>query len=264
MLAKVVARGLALIVMVGVVVSSAVPASADPDSNFDIDHELIPVASTEQQVVDDSTVAAPTTSNAPPTVGPATLTAEADPGPPVDNGVVASAPPATTKTPDGWTLTVSAKDETQLPIAPLTTALSSRAYVVGGTFTASLKGAGETPKGVLEVGYQIGCGVLANQVGLNGSVGAAPGFIPQALIPFVIGGYAAGSVSVDLAPGTVTAVSVYKQDYTSTDPWVKVDNVQIGVDTCVGQSFIRSYAKLTKVNKDGAVVLSWYGVTKNF
>jgi hypothetical protein len=265
MLAKVVARGLALIVMVGVVFSGAVPASADPESDFDIDHQLIPVASSGQQVVDDNTVNASTTPvGSAAVVGPTTLAAEADAGPSVDNGIVASAPPVTTKTPDGWTLTVSAKDETQLPIPPLTTALSSRAYAVGGTFTASLKGAGETPKGVLEVGYQIGCGILANEVGLNGSVGAAPGFVPAAVIPFIVGAYAAGSVSVNLAPGTVTAVSVYKQDYTSTDPWVKVDNVQIGVDTCVGQSFIRSYAKLSKVNKDGAVVLSWYGVTKSF
>src|SRR5271166_4545387 len=52
--------------------------------------------------------------------------------PPVDDGRVPSAEPATTKTPDGWTLTVSSKDETQLPVAPLTTAVSTREYLVGG------------------------------------------------------------------------------------------------------------------------------------
>ena len=46
--------------------------------------------------------------------------------------------------PDGWVLTVVAKDETQLPVAPLTTATSSREYLVGGTFTGTVTGA-ETP-----------------------------------------------------------------------------------------------------------------------
>ena len=38
--------------------------------------------------------------------------------------------PGIAKTPDGWTLTVAAKDETQLPMAPLTTAVSSREWLV--------------------------------------------------------------------------------------------------------------------------------------
>ena len=38
--------------------------------------------------------------------------------PPADDGRVPSAAPAITKTPDGWTLTLSSKDETQLPVAP--------------------------------------------------------------------------------------------------------------------------------------------------
>ena len=48
-----------------------------------------------------------------------------------------------TETPDGWQLTLSAKDETQGPIPPLTTALSSREYVVGGTYIGSLRGPDE-------------------------------------------------------------------------------------------------------------------------
>jgi hypothetical protein len=49
-----------------------------------------------------------------------------DAGPPPDTGVVASADPGVVTSPDGWTLTVVATNETQLPIAPLTTAVSSR------------------------------------------------------------------------------------------------------------------------------------------
>ena len=52
-----------------------------------------------------------------------------DAGPPPDNGIVASSEPGTVTTPDGWTLTVVASNETQLPVAPLTTALSSREYL---------------------------------------------------------------------------------------------------------------------------------------
>lgn len=43
---------------------------------------------------------------------------------------VASSPSGYLKTPDGWELTAGAKDETQVAVAPLTTALTSREYVV--------------------------------------------------------------------------------------------------------------------------------------
>ena len=96
-----------------------------------------------------------------------------DPGPPPDTGVVASSDPAVVTSPDGWVLTVAAKDETQLPIAPLTTAVSSREYLVGGTFTGTVTGGGKTTLsgGVLEAGYQIGCGIELGQVRLIGQAG---------------------------------------------------------------------------------------------
>ena len=63
--------------------------------------------------------------------------AQADPGAaPIDHAAdviapgaqatIDSAPAATTVAPDGWTLTVGAKDEVLRNVAPLTTALSSR------------------------------------------------------------------------------------------------------------------------------------------
>jgi hypothetical protein len=58
--------------------------------------------------------------------------------PPGDDGQVASAAPATTTTPDGWVLTVTATDESQSPAAALTTASTSRDSIVGGTFHGSL------------------------------------------------------------------------------------------------------------------------------
>ncbi len=96
-----------------------------------------------------------------------------DPGPPPDNGVVASADPGIVTTPDGWVLTVAATNETELPVAPLTTAVSSREYLVGGTFTGTVGGHGSTSLngGVLEAGYQIGCGIELGQIRLIGQIG---------------------------------------------------------------------------------------------
>ena len=123
----------------------------------------------------------------PPPADPAQPVGDAAPPPP-DTGVVASEVPGIANTPDGWTLEVSAKDETQLAISPLTTALSSREYLVGGTFTGVVKGSGSTKLsgGVLEAGYQIGCGISLNTVKLNGSVGlgittTALGAVPTGL-----------------------------------------------------------------------------------
>ena len=101
-----------------------------------------------------------------------------DAGPPPDNGAVASAEPGVVTTPDGWTLTVVATNETQLPIAPLTTAVSSREYLVGGTFTGTVTGGGKTSLngGVLEAGYQIGCGIELGQVRLIGQAGVQLNF----------------------------------------------------------------------------------------
>src|ERR1700759_2895581 len=90
-------------------------------------------------------------------------------GPPPDNGVVPSGPPGIAHASDGRTLTVVAKDETQLPVAPLTTSLSSRDWLVGATFTGS--GMGSAKGGSFEVGYQIGCAIEMDKIKLNGSIG---------------------------------------------------------------------------------------------
>jgi len=58
---------------------------------------------------------------------------------------VASSPPATSSL-DGITLTISAKNEIQQVVAPLTTAISTREYAVGGLFNESITGsAAATP-----------------------------------------------------------------------------------------------------------------------
>lgn len=198
------------------------------------------------------------------------------PPPPVDEGHVESTPPAVTETPDGWQLTLSAKDETQAPIPPLTTALSSREYVVGGTYSGSLTGPddGEETGGTLEVGYEIGCGIdmsTSNGVSLTGTAGINPSIglfgtdfispFPDGLVPG-LGGNIGGGITVGLKPGLVNIIPVTKKEYMGSEPWVMVSNFRVKIDGCVGESFIRSYAFLTRSTQQSEAVLAWYGVTK--
>ena len=201
--------------------------------------------------------------------------AAAEAAPPVDDGKVASTPPITDKSPDGWIMTVGGKDEVQRAVAPLTTAISTREYQVSGVFTGSLKGpSGGPAKGVLEVGYQIGCGIemtTGNGVLLSGNAGGAAGLgilvaptgvLRDAEIPS-LGANIGGGVAVSLKPGLVNIVPVTKKTFVGTAPWVGIHNFKIKIDGCVGESFIRSYATLAKSTDDGDGILSWYGVTKN-
>ena len=188
-----------------------------------------------------------------------------DPGPPPDNGVVASAPPGVVTSPDGWVLTVVAKDETQLPIAPLTTAVSSREYLVGGTFTGTVTGGGKTTLsgGSLEAGYQIGCGIELGQVRLIGQAGIGLGAVtPTALLPTSISFPLSGTIEIHPKPGTVSTVTVDKKTFKAAPARVTLKDTHIKVDGCVGQSFIRSYATLTSSTTDTDDVVAYYGVTK--
>lgn len=199
-----------------------------------------------------------------------------DAAPPAPDGRVESTPPATTTTPDGWTLEISAKDETQLAIAPLTTAISSREYEVGGTYSGSLTGPddGEAPGGTFEVGYQIGCGIdmsTSNGVSLTGTAGLNPSIgivgtdivspLPEGIIPG-LGANIGGGVTVGLKPGIINTVPVTKKNFKGADPWVMVSKFRVKIDGCVGESFIRSYAFLTRSTEASDAVIAWYGVTK--
>jgi MspA len=185
----------------------------------------------------------------------------ADPGPPPDNGVVPSAEPGIATTPDGRTLTVSAKDETELPVAPLTTAVSSREYLVGGTFTGSIKGSGSSALtgGTLEAGYQIGCGITAGKVKPRFTVVVSPSLSMTGLS---VAATVTGLVEVELKPGSVTAVQVDKKTFQGTDPRIIIGDFRIKVDGCEGQSFLRSYATLTSSTDNTDDVVSYLGVTK--
>ena len=195
---------------------------------------------------------------------------------PLPDGAVVSPPAQTSTTPDGWTLTLVAKDETQVASAPLTTALSSREYVVGGTFNGSLvgpSGDGE-PGGTIEVGYQIGCGIdmstsngvsLTGTAGLNSSIGVigtdvvSP--LPEGILPG-LGANIGGGVTVGLKPGIINVVPVTKKEFEGSEPWVMISNFHVKIDGCVGQSFLRSYAFLTRSTKTSDAIVAYYGETK--
>ena len=185
----------------------------------------------------------------------------ANAGPPPPNGAVASAEPGVVTTPDGWTLTVSAKSETQLPVPPLTTALSSREYLVGGTFTGSVTGKGNTKLtgGTLEAGYQIGCGIGLEKIELDASLGLGGTFNATGLSSVTVP--LTGIMEVELQPGTVTTVPVDKKVFKSGDPRVSITSFHVRIDGCVGQSFLRSYATLTSTTDNTADVVSYTGVT---
>lgn len=201
---------------------------------------------------------------------PSPAPASPDAAAPVD-GRVPSSPPATITTPDGWTLALGAKDEMQVPVAPLTTAISSREYVSSGIFVASLNGP-EPPKGSLEVGFQIGCGIdmsTSNGVTMGGNAGVAPGVTPTfdvtgtlpPVLPFVTTPVN-GLMTVGLKPGLIIVVPVVKKQFKGPNPWVMISNFHVKIDGCVAQSYIRSYATLTRVTDQSDVVLSYIGTTK--
>lgn len=196
-----------------------------------------------------------------------------DPGPLPDDGVVASAEPGVVTTPDGWVLTVVASNETELPVAPLTTAASSREYLVGGTFSGTVTGKGKTKLsgGTLEAGYQIGCGIELGQLRLIGqagvTVGAAfPGANTGALTGLGVASVQfplSGTIEIHPKPGTVSTVTVDKKSFKAAPVRVTLKDTHVKVDGCVGQSFLRSYATLTSSTTDTDDVVAYYGITKS-
>jgi hypothetical protein len=194
-----------------------------------------------------------------------------DPAVPVTNatnplppeGAVPSGPPGILDTPDGWHLEVVGSNETQLPVAPLTTAISSREYLIAGTFVGKISGGGKTKLtgGSLEAGEQIGCGIISDETEIN--PGAS--FTPSINLPFTKaqGGFGVSlQGKVYLKPGTVTTVAIDKKSFKGTTTRITITGVRIKTDQCAGQSFIRSYATLTSSTDNTDDVITYLGVTK--
>lgn len=242
--------------------------SPDERPHTPMSHRLVAAAAGIFLVLGSAPLALADPADPPPPPGAAEVVpvANATPPAPVDTGAVASEVPGIAKTLDGRTITVSAKNETQLPVQPLTTSLAARDWMVGGTFTGNTTGS--VGGGTLEVGYQIGCGVEMDKIKLNGALtgilgntnfgGAGVILPPSASIQ------AAGQFEVEPRPGTVTNVTVDKKTFKGTSVRVTARDIHIKVDNCVGASSLRSYAILTSSNTDDDDIVAYYGVTKVF
>jgi hypothetical protein len=198
----------------------------------------------------------------PPPPDPAVVPVNAtNPLPP--EGGVPSGPPGVLDTPDGWHLEVIGANETQLPVAPLTTAISSREYLIAGTFTGKITGGGKTKLtgGSIEAGEQIGCGIISDETEINPGASLTPGLSAIGL-PSVSAGISLQG-KVYLKPGTVTTVAIDKKAFKGTSTRITITGVRVKTDQCAGQSFIRSYATLTSSTDNTDDVITYLGVTKS-
>ena len=193
---------------------------------------------------------------------------DAAPPPGGPAGPVPSGPPGVLTTPDGWVLNVVGSKESMEPVAALTGAPTSREYIVDGQFDGSVTGAGG-PKltgGSLEAGYQIGCGIIQDDIESISSAGLTIGaglpIVSGTLFPITVTPSISEQIKIDLKPGTVNIVPVDKKSFKGTKPRINITGFRIKIDGCAGQSFIRSYATLTSSTDNTDDVITYLGVTK--
>nr|WP_238994719.1 MspA family porin [Mycolicibacterium chubuense] len=182
-----------------------------------------------------------------------------------DIGAVPSAAPGVLNTPDGRVVTVAGSNETLRPVAPLTTAVSSREYLVGGTFTVKVSGSGTTAPtgGSLDAGIQIGCGIIADETEVNPSAGLAPGIgIPLTRSNSTLGASLGLQGKVYLKPGQVNVISLSKKSFEGGEARVTFTDIRAKIDQCAGQSFIRTFATATSSTANSEDIITYLGVTK--
>ena len=63
-------------------------------------------------------------------------------------------------------------------------------------------------------------------------------------------------------PVALFAACVLACALTAPMPWVMINGFQVKIDGCVGESFIRSYAFLTRSTDVSDAILAYCGVTK--
>lgn len=199
-----------------------------------------------------------------PTAAPASGVA-----PPAASGPVPSGNPGTLTTPEGLVLTVSASKESLDPVTALTNTPWSREYIVGGVFSGKATGTGhsEVDGGVLEAGYQIGCGIRQQDLHSISTAGITPGtgipFVDGELLPVFLSANASEQLRLVLEPGRVNTVSVTRKEFEGDWARVAITGMRIWIDGCAGQSFIRSFATFTSSTDDNADVVTYLGVTRD-
>lgn len=200
-----------------------------------------------------------------PTIVPA---ADATQAPPESGGLMPSGNPGTLTTPEGLVLTVSASKESLNPVTALTNTPWSREYIVGGVFSGAVSGPGQSDVdgGVLEAGYQIGCGITQQDLHSISTAGITPGtgipFVDGELFPVFLGANASQQLRVVLEPGRINSYSVTRKAFEGDWARVSITGMRIRVDGCAGQSFIRSFATFTSSTADNSEVVTYVGVTR--
>jgi len=200
-----------------------------------------------------------------PSVAPA---ANAAPVPAPPNAPLPSGTPGVLSTPDGWNLSVSATNESIEPVASLTNSPWSREYLVDGTFLGTVTGGGKTKLsgGSMEAGYQIGCGIIQDDIESITSAGIVPGigipFISGTIFPVFLGLTASEQIKIDLKPGVVNIVPVDKKKFKGSKSRISITGFRVKIDGCAGQSFIRSYATFTSSTDNTDDVVTYLGPTK--
>ena len=203
-----------------------------------------------------------------PPVQPAANSAPPPPVPGAPAAPIASASAGTLTTPDGWVLSVLARNESMEPVASLTNSPWSREYLVDGNFEGTVTGGGKTKLsgGTLEAGYQIGCGITQDDIEsistVTGIAGVGIPFATGTIFPFILGAQAGNQIKIDLKPGTINIVPVGKKSFKGTKAHVNITGYRIKVDGCAGQSFIRSYATFTSSTDNTDDVVSYVGATR--
>lgn len=181
---------------------------------------------------------------------------------------IVSGKAGTLTTPDGWVLSVRAKNESIEPVAPLTNSPWSREYLVDGSFEGTITGAGTTKLagGTLEAGYQIGCGISQDDIesisGVTGIAGVSIPLVTGSIFPLILGAQAGEQIKIDLKPGAVNIVPVGKKSFKGTTSHVNITGYRIKIDGCAGQSFIRSFATFTSSTDNTDDVVTYIGVTR--
>lgn len=206
---------------------------------------------------------------APTVADPAVVPAgDATEPPPMASGPVPSGRTGTLTTPEGLVLTVSASKESLDPVTALTDTPWSREYVVRGVFSGTASGpdSSNLQGGVLEAGYQIGCGITQQDLHSISTLGVTPGtgipILDGSLFPVFLGANASEQLRVVLEPGRVNNVSVTRKSFEGDWARVSVAGLRIRIDNCAGQSYIRSFAMFTSATDDNADVVTYLGVTR--
>ncbi len=192
----------------------------------------------------------------------------AAPPPSVPSGPIPSGPAGTLTTPEGLVLTVTGTKESLDPVTALTNTPWSREYVVNGIFNGTVSGPGQgsVEGGVLEAGYQIGCGITQQDLHSISTAGITPGtgipILDGSLFPVFISANASQQLRLVLEPGRVNNVSVTRMNFEGDWARVSITGLRIRVDGCSGQSFIRSFATFTSSTEDDSAVVTYLGVTR--